>query len=104
MRIFRETVKILHQMVVIRILITLHRVNNLKTQTLDLICCRIVLDSGSLFFMLFIFLTFSSLFSNESELFKDVAELPNEQDLVREEAQKMSSLLPTMWLGAQNGW
>ncbi|XP_070596132.1 C-Jun-amino-terminal kinase-interacting protein 4 isoform X2 [Erythrolamprus reginae] len=41
--------------------------------------------------------------SNESELFKDVAELPNEQDLVREEAQKMSSLLPTMWLGAQNG-
>ncbi|ETE63194.1 C-Jun-amino-terminal kinase-interacting protein 4, partial [Ophiophagus hannah] len=41
--------------------------------------------------------------SSESELFKDVAELPNEQDLVREEAQKMSSLLPTMWLGAQNG-
>ncbi|KAM6473373.1 C-Jun-amino-terminal kinase-interacting protein 4 isoform 4-T4 [Liasis olivaceus] len=41
--------------------------------------------------------------SSESELYKDVAELPNEQDLVREEAQKMSSLLPTMWLGAQNG-
>ncbi|XP_015671190.1 C-Jun-amino-terminal kinase-interacting protein 4 isoform X2 [Protobothrops mucrosquamatus] len=41
--------------------------------------------------------------SSESELFKDVVELPNEQDLVREEAQKMSSLLPTMWLGAQNG-
>ncbi|KAM4890415.1 C-Jun-amino-terminal kinase-interacting protein 4 isoform 5-T5 [Sylvia borin] len=39
----------------------------------------------------------------ESELYKDVAVLPNEQDLVREEAQKMSSLLPTMWLGAQNG-
>lgn len=54
--------------------------------------------------MFFIFLTFSPLFSSESELFKDVVELPNEQDLVREEAQKMSSLLPTMWLGAQNGW
>ncbi|KGL86134.1 C-Jun-amino-terminal kinase-interacting protein 4, partial [Charadrius vociferus] len=39
----------------------------------------------------------------ESELYKDIAVLPNEQDLVREEAQKMSSLLPTMWLGAQNG-
>ncbi|XP_060620783.2 C-Jun-amino-terminal kinase-interacting protein 4 isoform X5 [Anolis sagrei] len=41
--------------------------------------------------------------SNEADLYKDVAVLPNEQDLVREEAQKMSSLLPTMWLGAQNG-
>ncbi|XP_030317862.1 C-Jun-amino-terminal kinase-interacting protein 4 isoform X1 [Calypte anna] len=41
--------------------------------------------------------------STESELYKDVSVLPNEQDLVREEAQKMSSLLPTMWLGAQNG-
>ncbi|XP_025954915.2 C-Jun-amino-terminal kinase-interacting protein 4 isoform X3 [Dromaius novaehollandiae] len=41
--------------------------------------------------------------SSESELYKDIAILPNEQDLVREEAQKMSSLLPTMWLGAQNG-
>ncbi|XP_068769426.1 C-Jun-amino-terminal kinase-interacting protein 4 isoform X2 [Struthio camelus] len=41
--------------------------------------------------------------SSESELYKDIAVLPNEQDLVREEAQKMSSLLPTMWLGAQNG-
>nr|XP_006125170.1 C-Jun-amino-terminal kinase-interacting protein 4 isoform X2 [Pelodiscus sinensis] len=40
---------------------------------------------------------------SESDLYKDAAELPNEQDLVREEAQKMSSLLPTMWLGAQNG-
>ncbi|XP_057895096.1 C-Jun-amino-terminal kinase-interacting protein 4 isoform X4 [Melospiza georgiana] len=39
----------------------------------------------------------------ESQLYKDVAVLPSEQDLVREEAQKMSSLLPTMWLGAQNG-
>lgn len=47
---------------------------------------------------------FSFLLSNESDLYKDVAVLPNEQDLVREEAQKMSSLLPTMWLGAQNGW
>ncbi|NXC97436.1 JIP4 protein, partial [Certhia familiaris] len=41
--------------------------------------------------------------NTESEFYKDVALLPNEQDLVREEAQKMSSLLPTMWLGAQNG-
>uniref|UniRef100_A0A8C9NQ79 Sperm associated antigen 9 n=1 Tax=Serinus canaria TaxID=9135 RepID=A0A8C9NQ79_SERCA len=41
--------------------------------------------------------------NTESELYKDVAVLPSEQDLVREEAQKMSSLLPTMWLGAQNG-
>ncbi|NXN09894.1 JIP4 protein, partial [Indicator maculatus] len=41
--------------------------------------------------------------STESELYKDVPVLPNEQDLVRKEAQKMSSLLPTMWLGAQNG-
>jgi hypothetical protein len=38
-------------------------------------------------------------------MYKDqISVLPNEQDLVREEAQKMSSLLPTMWLGAQNGW
>uniref|UniRef100_A0A8C8RAE8 C-Jun-amino-terminal kinase-interacting protein 4 n=1 Tax=Pelusios castaneus TaxID=367368 RepID=A0A8C8RAE8_9SAUR len=41
--------------------------------------------------------------SSESDLYKDVVELPKEQDLVREEAQKMSSILPTMWLGAQNG-
>uniref|UniRef100_A0A8C4TIS3 C-Jun-amino-terminal kinase-interacting protein 4 n=1 Tax=Erpetoichthys calabaricus TaxID=27687 RepID=A0A8C4TIS3_ERPCA len=27
----------------------------------------------------------------------------DEEDLMREEAQKMSSVLPTMWLGAQNG-
>ncbi|XP_066560850.1 C-Jun-amino-terminal kinase-interacting protein 4 isoform X2 [Amia ocellicauda] len=40
----------------------------------------------------------------ESDLFKDgVSSLPDEQDLMREEAQKMSSVLPTMWLGAQNG-
>uniref|UniRef100_A0A7N5ZQH3 C-Jun-amino-terminal kinase-interacting protein 4 n=1 Tax=Anabas testudineus TaxID=64144 RepID=A0A7N5ZQH3_ANATE len=40
------------------------------------------------------------------DLFKDgVSSNPNdeEQDLMREEAQKMSSVLPTMWLGAQNG-
>ncbi|XP_032359181.1 C-Jun-amino-terminal kinase-interacting protein 4 isoform X1 [Etheostoma spectabile] len=42
----------------------------------------------------------------ESDLLKDgVSSNPNaeEQDLMREEAQKMSSVLPTMWLGAQNG-
>nr|XP_023686969.1 C-Jun-amino-terminal kinase-interacting protein 4 isoform X4 [Paramormyrops kingsleyae] len=40
----------------------------------------------------------------DSDLLKDgVATLPDEQDLMREEAQKMSSVLPTMWLGAQNG-
>ncbi|XP_053309985.1 C-Jun-amino-terminal kinase-interacting protein 4 isoform X3 [Spea bombifrons] len=42
--------------------------------------------------------------SDDSDLYKDgVATLPTEQDLMREEAQKMNSLLPTMWLGAQNG-
>ncbi|XP_069511020.1 C-Jun-amino-terminal kinase-interacting protein 4 [Ambystoma mexicanum] len=42
--------------------------------------------------------------SSDTNLYKDgVAILPNEQDLVGEEAQKMSSLLPTMWLGTQNG-
>lgn len=43
----------------------------------------------------------------ESDLLKDgVSSNPNpeEQDLMREEAQKMSSVQPTMWLGAQNGW
>lgn len=25
-------------------------------------------------------------------------------DLAKEETQRMSSALPTMWLGAQNGW
>ncbi|XP_038591359.1 C-Jun-amino-terminal kinase-interacting protein 4 isoform X1 [Micropterus salmoides] len=42
----------------------------------------------------------------ESDLLKDgVSSNLNaeEQDLMREEAQKMSSVLPTMWLGAQNG-
>uniref|UniRef100_A0A673CNP9 C-Jun-amino-terminal kinase-interacting protein 4 n=1 Tax=Sphaeramia orbicularis TaxID=375764 RepID=A0A673CNP9_9TELE len=41
-----------------------------------------------------------------SDLLKDgVSSNPNaeEQDLMREEAQKMSSVQPTMWLGAQNG-
>ncbi|KAE8577121.1 hypothetical protein XENTR_v10004438 [Xenopus tropicalis] len=43
--------------------------------------------------------------SNDSDLYKDgIATLPTEQDLMREEAQKMNSLLPTMWLGAQNGY
>uniref|UniRef100_A0AAQ5YUV5 C-Jun-amino-terminal kinase-interacting protein 4 n=1 Tax=Amphiprion ocellaris TaxID=80972 RepID=A0AAQ5YUV5_AMPOC len=45
-------------------------------------------------------------FHRESDLLKDgVSSNPNaeEQDLMREEAQKMSSVLPTMWLGAQNG-
>ncbi|XP_051774747.1 C-Jun-amino-terminal kinase-interacting protein 4-like isoform X3 [Erpetoichthys calabaricus] len=31
------------------------------------------------------------------------AAVTDEEDLMREEAQKMSSVLPTMWLGAQNG-
>ncbi|XP_042363504.1 C-Jun-amino-terminal kinase-interacting protein 4 isoform X2 [Plectropomus leopardus] len=42
----------------------------------------------------------------ESDLLKDgVSTNPSaeEQDLMREEAQKMSSVQPTMWLGAQNG-
>uniref|UniRef100_A0A672I215 Sperm associated antigen 9 n=1 Tax=Salarias fasciatus TaxID=181472 RepID=A0A672I215_SALFA len=44
--------------------------------------------------------------SRESDLLKDgVSSNPSaeEQDLMREEADKMSSVLPTMWLGAQNG-
>uniref|UniRef100_A0A3B5L6U1 RH2 domain-containing protein n=1 Tax=Xiphophorus couchianus TaxID=32473 RepID=A0A3B5L6U1_9TELE len=44
--------------------------------------------------------------SRESDLLKDgVSSNPDaeEQDLMIEEAQKMSSVLPTMWLGAQNG-
>ncbi|XP_053564398.1 C-Jun-amino-terminal kinase-interacting protein 4 isoform X2 [Bombina bombina] len=42
--------------------------------------------------------------ASDSDLYKDgIATLPTEQDLMREEAQKMNSLLPTMWLGAQNG-
>ncbi|XP_023573662.1 C-Jun-amino-terminal kinase-interacting protein 4 isoform X3 [Octodon degus] len=43
--------------------------------------------------------------SNDADTYQDPMSsvLPSEQDLAREEAQKMSSLLPTMWLGAQNG-
>ncbi|XP_070783733.1 C-Jun-amino-terminal kinase-interacting protein 4 isoform X2 [Enoplosus armatus] len=42
----------------------------------------------------------------ESDLLKDGVSSSlsaEEQDLMREEAQKMTSVLPTMWLGAQNG-
>ncbi|XP_067914709.1 C-Jun-amino-terminal kinase-interacting protein 4-like isoform X6 [Heterodontus francisci] len=40
----------------------------------------------------------------ESDLYKDgVSALPLDQDLMREEAEKMSSVLPTMWLGTQSG-
>uniref|UniRef100_A0A671LLM2 RH2 domain-containing protein n=1 Tax=Sinocyclocheilus anshuiensis TaxID=1608454 RepID=A0A671LLM2_9TELE len=40
----------------------------------------------------------------ECDLVNDgVSSMPEEQDLVRDEACKMSSVLPTMWLGAQNG-
>lgn len=47
----------------------------------------------------------SVCYSRESDLYKDgVSALPMEQDLMREEAEKMSSVLPTMWLGAQSGW
>ncbi|XP_060795611.1 C-Jun-amino-terminal kinase-interacting protein 4 [Neoarius graeffei] len=46
----------------------------------------------------------SSYTQRECDLVKDgVSLIPDEQDLVREEAKKMSSVLPTMWLGAQNG-
>ncbi|XP_066519376.1 C-Jun-amino-terminal kinase-interacting protein 4 isoform X2 [Hoplias malabaricus] len=47
----------------------------------------------------------SSTYSQrESDLVKDGLSLVlEEQDLMREEANKMSSVLPTMWLGAQNG-
>lgn len=44
--------------------------------------------------------------TTQSEGLKDsVSSDPSaeEQDLTREEAQRMSSVLPTMWLGAQNG-
>ncbi|KAM4623501.1 C-Jun-amino-terminal kinase-interacting protein 4 isoform 2-T2 [Polymixia lowei] len=50
--------------------------------------------------------TLASYTQRECDLVKDgVSSNPNpeEQDLMREEAQKMSSVLPTMWLGAQNG-
>ncbi|XP_034049130.1 C-Jun-amino-terminal kinase-interacting protein 4 [Thalassophryne amazonica] len=43
----------------------------------------------------------------ESDLVKDGVGSnlsADEQDLMREEAEKMSSVLPTMWLGAQNGY
>nr|XP_055031592.1 C-Jun-amino-terminal kinase-interacting protein 4 isoform X2 [Misgurnus anguillicaudatus] len=46
----------------------------------------------------------SNYTQRESDLVKDgVTAVPTEQDLMREEASKMSSVLPTMWLGAQNG-
>ncbi|XP_058261735.1 C-Jun-amino-terminal kinase-interacting protein 4 isoform X2 [Hemibagrus wyckioides] len=46
----------------------------------------------------------SSYTQRECDLVKDgVSLIPDEQDLMREEANKMSSVLPTMWLGAQNG-
>ncbi|XP_029932935.1 C-Jun-amino-terminal kinase-interacting protein 4 isoform X2 [Myripristis murdjan] len=48
----------------------------------------------------------ASYTQRECDLVKDgVSSNPSaeEQDLMREEAQKMSSVLPTMWLGAQNG-
>uniref|UniRef100_A0A665VH67 Sperm associated antigen 9 n=1 Tax=Echeneis naucrates TaxID=173247 RepID=A0A665VH67_ECHNA len=50
--------------------------------------------------------TLLSVVTRESDLLKDgVSSDPTaeDQDLMREEAQKMSSVLPTMWLGAQNG-
>uniref|UniRef100_A0A8C0YAU1 C-Jun-amino-terminal kinase-interacting protein 4 n=1 Tax=Cyprinus carpio carpio TaxID=630221 RepID=A0A8C0YAU1_CYPCA len=48
--------------------------------------------------------TASSYTQRECDLVKDgVSSMPEQQDLVREEACKMSSVLPTMWLGAQNG-
>ncbi|KTF74879.1 hypothetical protein cypCar_00037449, partial [Cyprinus carpio] len=46
--------------------------------------------------------TLSSYTQRECDLVKDgVSSMPEEQDLMREEASKMSSVLPTMWLGAQ---
>ncbi|KAI4904753.1 hypothetical protein NFI96_025112 [Prochilodus magdalenae] len=46
----------------------------------------------------------STYSQRECDLVKDGVSLaPEEQDLMREEANKMSSVLPTMWLGAQNG-
>uniref|UniRef100_A0A8C1S9Y7 Sperm associated antigen 9 n=1 Tax=Cyprinus carpio TaxID=7962 RepID=A0A8C1S9Y7_CYPCA len=46
----------------------------------------------------------TSWLCRECDLVKDgVSSMPEEQDLMREEASKMSSVLPTMWLGAQNG-
>uniref|UniRef100_A0A4W4ED01 C-Jun-amino-terminal kinase-interacting protein 4 n=1 Tax=Electrophorus electricus TaxID=8005 RepID=A0A4W4ED01_ELEEL len=46
----------------------------------------------------------STFSQRECDLVKDgVSSVPEEQDLMREEASKMNSVLPTMWLGAQNG-
>ncbi|XP_076856181.1 C-Jun-amino-terminal kinase-interacting protein 4 isoform X2 [Brachyhypopomus gauderio] len=46
----------------------------------------------------------STYTQRECDLVKDgLSSLPEDQDLMREEASKMSSVLPTMWLGAQNG-
>ena len=40
----------------------------------------------------------------QSELVKDgLSALPTENDLQYEEMEKMSSVLPTMWLGSQTG-
>ncbi|KAF5902978.1 C-Jun-amino-terminal kinase-interacting protein 4 isoform X1, partial [Clarias magur] len=48
--------------------------------------------------------TLSSYTQRECDLVKDgVSLIPDEQDLMSAEANKMSSVLPTMWLGAQNG-
>ncbi|KAF4525460.1 hypothetical protein B566_EDAN004872 [Ephemera danica] len=44
------------------------------------------------------------LLRDVSDLVKDgLAEVPKEPELAREEVEKMSSVLPTMWLGSQNG-
>ncbi|XP_033632321.1 C-Jun-amino-terminal kinase-interacting protein 4-like isoform X2 [Asterias rubens] len=40
-----------------------------------------------------------------SDLLKDgLSAAPTENDVMYEEAEKMSSIKPTMWLGAQDGW
>ena len=40
-----------------------------------------------------------------SDLLKDgLSAAPTENDVMYEEAKKMSSIKPTMWLGAQDGW
>lgn len=49
----------------------------------------------------------NTLMCRDSDLLKDgvsASVTAEDQDLMREEAQKMSSVLPTMWMGAQNGW
>uniref|UniRef100_A0A3Q3VXJ0 Uncharacterized protein n=1 Tax=Mola mola TaxID=94237 RepID=A0A3Q3VXJ0_MOLML len=48
----------------------------------------------------------SSYSLRDSDLLKDgvsASVTADDQDLMREEAHKMSSVLPTMWMGAQNG-